>query len=141
MMKERTLVLVKPDGVERGLIGEVISRLENKGYEISALKMVHADRQTLSQHYEEHEGKSFYEPLLDFMSQGPVAAIIATGEEVIEAFRIMAGTTNPTTAEPGSIRGDFGRNWGPGVVKNIVHGSDSTLSAEREIKIWFPELS
>ncbi|OFL64333.1 MULTISPECIES: nucleoside-diphosphate kinase [unclassified Brevibacterium] len=139
-MKERTLVLVKPDGVERGLVGEVIARLEKKGYEISAMKMVRADHSMLSRHYEEHEGKPFYEPLLEYMGSGSAVAIVVTGEEVIEAFRVMAGTTNPTTAAPGSIRGDFGRSWGEGVVKNIVHGSDSTLSAEREIKIWFPEL-
>ena len=140
MMKERTLVLVKPDGVERGLVGEVISRLEKKGYEISALKMVQADRSMLSAHYEEHEGKPFYEPLVEYMGSGPSVAIVVTGEDVIEAFRVMAGTTDPTTAAPGSIRGAHGRNWGESVVKNIVHGSDSTLSAEREIKIWFPEL-
>lgn len=136
----RTLILVKPDGVRRGLVGEVIARVEKKGYKISALRMLQADRQILSAHYAEHEGKPFYEPLIEFMLSGPIVAMIAEGERVIEGFRSLAGTTDPTTAAPGSIRGDLARDQGTKVVQNIVHGSDSPESAEREIKIFFPNL-
>ncbi len=135
---QRTLVLVKPDGVRRGLVGEVIARIEKKGYSISALRMLNADRALLEKHYEEHKGKPFYEPLLEFMSSGPIVALIAEGERVIEGFRSLAGTTDPTVAAPGSIRGDLARDQGTRVVQNIVHGSDSVESAEREIKIFFP---
>jgi len=134
---ERTLILVKPDGVRRNLIGEVIRRVENKGYNITALKMVHADRSILAAHYAEHEGKPFYEPLVEFMMSGPVVAIIAEGNRVIEGFRKLAGATDPTVAEPGTIRGDLARDQGTKVVQNIVHGSDSAESAAREIGIWF----
>lgn len=137
---QRTLILVKPDGVRRGLVGEVIARVERKGYKISALRMLQADRNTLAAHYAEHEGKPFYEPLMEFMLSGPIVAMIAEGERVIEGFRTIAGTTDPTTAAPGSIRGDLARDQGTKVVQNIVHGSDSTESAEREIKIFFPNL-
>lgn len=137
---QRTLILVKPDGVRRGLVGEVIARVERKGYKISALRMLEADRNTLAAHYAEHEGKPFYEPLMEFMLSGPIVAMIAEGERVIEGFRTIAGTTDPTTAAPGSIRGDLARDQGTKVVQNIVHGSDSTESAEREIKIFFPNL-
>ena len=135
---QRTLVLVKPDGVRRGLVGEVIARIEKKGYSISALRMLNAERALLERHYEEHKGKPFYEPLLEFMSSGPIVALIAEGERVIEGFRSLAGTTDPTVAAPGSIRGDLARDQGTRVVQNIVHGSDSVESAEREIKIFFP---
>ena len=121
---QRTLVLVKPDGVRRGLVGEVIARIEKKGYSISALRMLNADRALLERHYEEHKGKPFYEPLLEFMSSGPIVALIAEGERVIEGFRSLAGTTDPTVAAPGSIRGDLARDQGTRVVQNIVHGSD-----------------
>ena len=134
---QRTLVLVKPDGVRRGLVGEVIARIEKKGYSISALRMLNADRALLERHYEEHKGKPFYEPLLEFMSSGPIVALIAEGERVIEGFRSLAGTTDPTVAAPGSIRGDLARDQGTRVVQNIVHGSDSVESAEREISIFF----
>jgi len=134
---ERTLILVKPDGVRRNLIGEVIRRVENKGYNITALKMVQADRSILAAHYAEHEGKPFYEPLVEFMMSGPVVAIIAEGNRVIEGFRKLAGATDPTVAEPGTIRGDLARDQGTKVVQNIVHGSDSAESAAREIGIWF----
>jgi len=134
---ERTLILVKPDGVRRNLIGEVIRRVETKGYNILALKMVQADRSILAAHYAEHEGKPFYEPLVEFMMSGPVVAIIAEGNRVIEGFRKLAGATDPTVAEPGTIRGDLARDQGTKVVQNIVHGSDSPESATREIAIWF----
>ncbi|WP_287901946.1 nucleoside-diphosphate kinase, partial [Arthrobacter sp.] len=96
-----------------------------------------AGRELLEQHYAEHEGKPFYEPLLEFMQSGPVVAAIVEGNRVIEGFRSLAGTTDPTTAAPGTIRGDFGRDWGVAVQQNLVHGSDSVESAEREIAIWF----
>ena len=140
MSLERTLILVKPDGVRRQLVGEVISRIERKGYVVSAIKMLDADRAILAKHYAEHEGKPFYEPLLEFMLSGPIVAIIAEGNRVIEGFRKLAGATDPTTAEPGTIRGDLARDQGLKVVQNIVHGSDSVQSAEREIKIFFPEI-
>lgn len=138
MSTERTLVLIKPDGVERGLVGEVISRIETKGYSIVALKMLRADRAILEQHYAEHAGKSFYEPLVEFMSSGPIVALIAEGNRVIEGFRSLAGATDPTAAAPGTIRGDLARDQGTKVVQNIVHGSDSVESANREIGIFFP---
>ena len=137
MSVERTLILVKPDGVRRNLIGEVIRRVETKGYNIVALKMVQADHSILAAHYAEHEGKPFYEPLVEFMMSGPVVAIIAEGNRVIEGFRKLAGVTDPTVAEPGTIRGDLARDQGTKVVQNIVHGSDSAESAAREIGIWF----
>ena len=137
MNVERTLILVKPDGVRRNLIGEVIRRVESKGYNVAALKMVQADRSILAAHYAEHEGKPFYEPLVEFMMSGPVVAIIAEGNRVIEGFRKLAGATDPTVAEPGTIRGDLARDQGTKVVQNIVHGSDSVESATREIGIWF----
>lgn len=134
---EKTLVLIKPDGVRRNLIGEVIARCEAKGYKVVDLKLTSPSRETLASHYAEHEGKSFYEPLMEFMSSGPLVAISLEGQRVIEGFRSIAGTTDPTTAAPGTIRGDLGRDWGTTVVQNLVHGSDSVESAERELKIWF----
>ena len=138
MSIEKTLVLVKPDGVARGLVGEVIARIEAKGYKISALRMLQADRALLEKHYAEHQGKPFFEPLLEFMMSGPIVAIVAEGNRVIEGFRSLAGVTDPTVAAPGTIRGDLARDQGTKVVQNIVHGSDSSESAEREIKIFFP---
>ena len=134
---EKTLVLVKPDGVARGLVGEVIARIESKGYKISALRMLQADRALLEKHYAEHNGKPFYEPLLEFMTSGPIVAMIAEGNRVIEGFRSLAGATDPTVAAPGTIRGDLARDQGTKVVQNIVHGSDSPESATREIAIFF----
>ena len=138
---ERTLILVKPDGVARSLVGEVVSRVESKGYQIVGLKMLTPTREILAKHYAEHEGKPFYEPLIEFMLSGPIVAMIAQGNRVIEGFRKLAGTTDPTTAEPGTIRGDLARDQGTKVVQNIVHGSDSPESAAREIAIFFPELN
>jgi len=134
---ERTLVLIKPDGVARNLTGAILSRIEAKGYTLTELKKVTATRELLEEHYAEHIGRPFYEPLLEFMMGGPVVAAIFEGHRVIEGFRSVAGTTDPTTAAPGTIRGDFGRDWGLAVQQNLVHGSDSVESAEREIKIWF----
>jgi nucleoside-diphosphate kinase len=134
---ERTLVLVKPDGVRRGLTGEVIRRIEAKGYRLVRLELREATRELLAEHYAEHAAKPFYEPLVEFMLSGPVVAMVAEGERVIEGFRALAGATDPTVALPGTIRGDLGRDWGLAVQQNIVHGSDSPESAEREVKIWF----
>ena len=137
MSSEKTLILIKPDGVRRGLVGEVISRVEEKGYSITALRMLHADRALLEKHYAEHNGKPFYEPLLEFMTSGPIVAMVAEGNRVIEGFRSLAGATDPTVAAPGTIRGDLARDQGTKVVQNIVHGSDSPESAAREIAIFF----
>lgn len=136
-MTQSTLVLVKPDGVRRNLIGEVIARCEQKGYVVSRLKKLTPTRELLAQHYAEHEGKPFYEPLMEFMLSGDVVAIELTGNRVIEGFRSLAGPTDPTTAAPGTIRGDLGRDWGTKVVQNLVHGSDSEESAARELALWF----
>jgi nucleoside-diphosphate kinase len=134
---EKTLVLVKPDGVARGLVGEVIARIEAKGYKIVALRMLQADRALLEKHYAEHQGKPFFEPLVEFMMSGPIVALVAEGNRVIEGFRSLAGVTDPTVAAPGTIRGDLARDQGTKVVQNIVHGSDSPESAAREISIFF----
>jgi nucleoside-diphosphate kinase len=134
---EKTLILVKPDGVRRQLIGEVINRVEAKGYLITSLRMMQADRALLERHYEEHKGKPFFEPLLEFMMSGPIVAMVAEGNRVIEGFRSLAGVTDPTVAAPGTIRGDLARDQGTKVVQNIVHGSDSPESAAREIEIFF----
>jgi nucleoside-diphosphate kinase len=134
---ERTLVLVKPDGVARGLTGEVLRRIEAKGYRIVALEQRRATPELLAEHYAEHLGKPFYDPLVEFMLSGPVVAVVAEGSRVIEGFRSLAGATDPTVAAPGTIRGDLGRDWGLKVAQNIVHGSDSPESAAREIALWF----
>lgn len=139
MSTEKTLILIKPDGVRRGLVGEVISRVEIKGYSIEALRLLKADRALLEQHYAEHLGKPFYEPLVEFMMSGPIVAMIASGNRVIEGFRSLAGVTDPTVAAPGTIRGDLAGDQGTKVVQNIVHGSDSPESAAREIQIFFPK--
>ena len=135
---ERTLILIKPDGVLRGLTGQILARVEAKGYTLSAVELRQADDQLLAAHYAEHEGKPFYAPLVEFMKSGPVLAAIAEGHRVIEGFRSLAGATDPTAALPGTIRGDLGRDWGLPVQQNLVHGSDSIESAEREIGLWFP---
>ena len=138
MSTEKTLILVKPDGVRRGLVGEVISRIETKGYAIDAVRMLQADAALLEKHYAEHVGKPFYEPLVEFMMSGPIVAIVASGNRVIEGFRSLAGATDPTVAAPGTIRGDLARDQGTKVMQNLVHGSDSPESAAREIQIFFP---
>jgi nucleoside-diphosphate kinase len=139
-MAERTLILVKPDGVRRGQAGEILRRVEAKGYTFAALELRTATADLLAEHYAEHVGKPFYEPLVEFMLSGPVVAVVAEGERVIEGFRALAGATDPTVALPGTIRGDLGRDWGLKVVQNLVHGSDSPESAAREIALWFPSL-
>jgi nucleoside-diphosphate kinase len=137
---ERTLVLVKPDGVRRGLVGEVLRRIEAKGYTFAAIELRTAPRDLLEQHYAEHVGKPFYNPLVEFMSSGPVVAAVVEGQQCIASFRALAGATDPVKAAPGSIRGDLGRDWGVSVQQNLVHGSDSPESAAREIGLFFPNL-
>jgi len=136
-MTEQTLVLVKPDGVKRNLIGEIIRRIETKGYVIVDVKKFTPSRELLAQHYAEHEGKPFYEPLVEFMASGDVVALKVEGNRVIEGFRVLAGATDATLALPGTIRGDLGRDWGLKVQQNLVHGSDSVESATRELALWF----
>ena len=134
-MTERTLVLVKPDGVARRLIGEVISRIEQKGLAITALQLRNVSQELAAQHYAEHEGKAFFESLLEFITSGPVVAAIVEGPRAVAAFRQLAGGTDPVEkATPGTIRGDFGLE----TQFNLVHGSDSSDSAKREIALWFP---
>ncbi|MDN4640181.1 nucleoside-diphosphate kinase [Agreia sp. PsM10] len=137
MTSEESLVLIKPDGVARNLTGEILSRIEGKGYQLVDIKLIEPERSLLAAHYAEHEGKPFYEPLIEFMESGPIVAIRIAGNRVIEGFRSLAGTTDPTTAAPGTIRGDLGRDWGLKVQQNLVHGSDSPESAQRELAIWF----
>ncbi|MEY4639759.1 MAG: hypothetical protein RLY13_757 [Actinomycetota bacterium] len=136
-MTQQTLVLIKPDGVQRNLIGEIISRLEAKGYVVADLKKFTPSKELLHKHYAEHEGKPFFDPLVEFMSSGDVVAIKLEGNRVIEGFRSLAGATDPTVAAPGTIRGDLGRDWGLKVQQNLVHGSDSEESAARELALWF----
>ena len=133
-MTERSLVLVKPDAFARGLTGEVIRRIEAKGYTLVALNILTPEKDRLAKHYAEHEGKGFYEELISFITSAPVAAMVVEGPRAIAAFRQIAGGTDPVEkAVPGSIRGDLALETG----SNIVHGSDSPESAEREIKLWF----
>ncbi|GAB3303570.1 nucleoside-diphosphate kinase [Epidermidibacterium keratini] len=135
-MSERTLILIKPDGVERRIVGEVISRIERKGLEIVAMDLRTLDRETAGQHYAEHEGKPFYPDLVDFITSGPLVAIVAEGENAVAAWRQLAGATDPVKAAPGSIRADFATVMN----RNIVHGSDSPENGIREAKIFFPDL-
>jgi len=135
-LSERTLVLVKPDGVRRGLVGEVLSRIERKGLRIVAMDLRVVGKDLAETHYAEHAGKPFYGSLVEFITSGPLVALVAEGPRAIEAFRALAGATDPVRAVPGTIRGDHALE----VQDNIVHGSDSPDSAEREIKIFFPDL-
>ena len=136
-MSERTLVLVKPDGVSRGLVGEVISRIERKGLSLVALELKNVGKELAEQHYAEHKERPFFGSLVEFITGGPVVAIVVEGPRAIAAFRQLAGGTDPVEkATPGSIRGDFGTE----VQYNLVHGSDSADSAKREIDLWFPSL-
>ena len=134
---ERTLVLIKPDGVRRALTGEIIARIERKGLRLAALELRVVTLEVARVHYAEHEGKPFYEPLLEFITSGPLVAAVVEGDRAIAAFRQLAGGTDPVEkATPGSIRGDFATV----TTFNLVHGSDSPESASREIALWFPEL-
>jgi nucleoside-diphosphate kinase len=132
----RTLILVKPDAFERRLTGEVIARFENKGLTIAALKHMTVERELAERHYEEHEDKPFFGELVEFITGGPLVAMVLEGHEAIAAARQLIGATNPLEAAPGSIRGDFGLE----VQTNLVHGSDSEESAAREVGLFFPEL-
>ena len=133
---DRTLILVKPDAFERGLSGEIIARFERKGLKIVALKHMTVTEDLAKQHYAEHEGKPFFGELVEFITSAPLVALVLEGHEAVVAARQVIGATNPLEAAPGSIRGDFAIEVG----QNMVHGSDSPESAEREIGLWFPEL-
>lgn len=136
-MAERTLVLVKPDGVARGLVGEVLARIERKGFSLVALELRTLDKQTAQTHYGEHVGKPFFEPLVDFITSGPLVAAVVEGPDVIVSWRAMMGATNPVNAAPGTIRGDLATV----TQNNVTHGSDSPESAAREIALFFPGLA
>ncbi|MFT3662815.1 MAG: nucleoside-diphosphate kinase [Gordonia sp. (in: high G+C Gram-positive bacteria)] len=137
-MTEQTLVLIKPDGVQRGLIGEVIARIERKGLKLAALELRQVTTEVASEHYAEHSERPFFGDLLEFITSAPVVAMVVEGERAIPAFRQLAGGTDPVEkATPGTIRGDFGLE----TQFNIVHGSDSPESAAREIALWFPALN
>ena len=135
-MTDRTLVLVKPDGVARGLVGEVISRLEAKGLRLVAAELRSLTREVAEEHYDEHRERPFFGSLVEFITGGPLLALVVEGPRAVEAFRALAGATDPVKAAPGTIRGDFGLE----VQNNIVHGSDSDESAAREIGLFFPKL-
>ena len=136
MAVETTLVLVKPDGIRRGLAGEIVARLERRGFELRGARLLKIPRALGQEHYAEHKGKPFFGELVDFITSGPVLAVAVRGENAIAGVRSMMGATNPADATPGSLRGDFAL----AMPNNLVHGSDSPESAEREIGIWFPEL-
>jgi len=133
MTIERTLILCKPDAVSRGLIGEIVSRIERRGYIISAMRLMQLDGERAREHYGEHQGKGFFDDLVSFITRGPLVALAVEGEGAIEGCRQLIGATNPLTAAPGSIRGDLAQSIG----RNLVHGSDSAASAARELKIFF----
>ncbi|RLF41492.1 MAG: nucleoside-diphosphate kinase [Thermoplasmata archaeon] len=133
MVKQRTFVMIKPDGVQRGLVGEVISRFERKGIKIVGMKFMSVSRELAEKHYGVHRGKPFFEPTVKYITSSPVVAMVLEGENVIETVRRMMGKTDPMEAEIGSIRGDYGQFIG----RNIIHGSDSVETAEFEINLWF----
>ena len=133
---EKTLVLVKPDGVKKHICGEVISRFERKGLEVEAIKMIQVPEELAKKHYAEHEGKGFFKDLISFITSGPVLAMVIKGENAVAAVRQINGATDPLKAVPGSIRGDFATS----IDENVVHASDAPETAEREIGLWFPEL-
>ena len=132
---ERSLVLIKPDAMERGLAGAIISRLEQRGLKLVAIKMLHLDKALARRHYAVHAGKPFFDSLVDYISSAPIIAIIFEGESAVEVVRKTMGATDPARAEPGTIRGDFGLD----IERNAVHGSDSVETAEEEIKLFFSE--
>ncbi|WP_052256325.1 nucleoside-diphosphate kinase [Salinicoccus sp. YB14-2] len=132
---EKTFLMIKPDGVQRNLIGPIVSRLENKGFKIAGAKLMNVSEDLAKTHYQEHQDKPFFGELVDFITSGPVFAMVLEGENVISTARLVVGSTNPQEAAPGTIRGDFGLTVG----KNIIHGSDSPESAEREINLFFDE--
>jgi nucleoside-diphosphate kinase len=133
---QRTLVLVKPDGVKKGLTGEIISRLEKKGLKIAAMRMLQMDKALARKHYAVHDGKPFFAGLVDFITSGPIVAVVVEGEKSVEVVRKLMGETDPVKAAPGTIRGDYGLDIG----ENLIHGSDSEENAQKEIALFFPEL-
>lgn len=133
---EETLVLVKPDGVKKHICGEIIARFERKGLSIKAIKMIQVPEELAKKHYAEHEGKGFFKDLIDFITSGPVLAMVIEGENAVAAVRQINGATDPLKAVPGSIRGDFATS----IDENVVHASDAPETATREIGLWFPEL-
>lgn len=132
---ERTFLAIKPDGVQRALVGEIIQRFEAKGFTLVGLKFMKVSQQLAQQHYDVHREKPFFSGLVEFITSGPVVAMVWEGDGVVAAARKMIGATNPLTAEPGTIRGDFGVNIG----RNIIHGSDAVDTAQREVSLWFKE--
>ncbi len=134
-MDERTLVLIKPDGVQRALAGEILARFERRGLVVRAARFVRIERDLAERHYEEHREKPFFGELVEFITSGPTLALVLEGESAIEVVRTTMGATNPTTAAPGTIRGDLAL----AMPDNLVHGSDSPESAQREIALWFPD--
>ena len=132
-MIEKTFMMIKPDGIQRGLIGKIVARVEDRGLKICAMKLMKIPRELAERHYEEHKGKGFYDPLLDYVTSGPVLCMVLEGENAVAAARAMMGKTDPQDASPGTLRGDFAQVTG----RNIVHGSDSSESAKREIKLFF----
>jgi len=133
---QRTLVLVKPDGVKKGLTGEIISRLEKKGLKIAAMRMLQMDKALARKHYAVHDGKPFFAGLVDFITSGPIVAVVVEGEKSVEVVRKLMGETDPIKAAPGTIRGDYGLDIG----ENLIHGSDSEENARTEIALFFPDL-
>ncbi|EPZ35036.1 nucleoside diphosphate kinase [Rozella allomycis CSF55] len=132
---EKTYIMVKPDGVQRGLVGEIIKRFEQKGYQLLAAKLAQPSRKVLEEHYKDLSARSFFPSLIEYMSSGPVMCLVFSGKGVVKTGRLLLGETNPLSSLPGTIRGDFCVEVG----RNVCHGSDSVESAEREIKLWFPE--
>jgi nucleoside-diphosphate kinase len=130
---EKTFIMVKPDGVQRGLIGEIVRRFEQKGMQLVAAKLMNVSRELAEKHYEEHKEKPFFGELVDFITSGPVFAMVWQGNDAIAISRMMMGKTKPVDAQPGTIRGDYALS----VTNNIIHGSDSPENAEREIALWF----
>jgi len=130
---EETLLLIKPDGVQRKLVGEIISRLEKRGWDLAGMKLMRMSRELAQQHYAEHQGKPFFEELISYITEGPLVAMVWRGEGIVSALRLMMGKNNPLLAEPGTIRGDLANNF----TRNIVHGSDSLESAQREVALFF----
>ncbi len=132
---EKTFIMIKSDGVQRGLVGDIISRIENKGYLLTKAELIHPDRKTVEAHYAEHKGRPYFESLVAFILEGPVMAMVVEGENIIKVMRLLIGDKNPENAIPGTIRGDFAND----TTRNLIHGADSTESAQREINIWFPK--
>ena len=137
MDSQRIFILVKPDGVERGLVGERLGRIEAKGYKLEDLRYMRAKEEVLRVHYAHLADKPFFPEIVRYMTRGPVVAAVFSGANVIEGVRALAGATNPTQAVPGSIRGDLAREWGHGNIENLIHASDSEENAEKEISLWF----